>query len=810
MNFILTGIFACTFFLEGLGLTRQQDIFGLIYCGITIFFMFLSLKKKIVFPIFFSILYIVFLIFSLISSLNFSLDKEISFSWWLFYLSCFLIFIFFYNFKEIGKNIVNKIIFYLIPIFIILFLLKKNLSQLFFIKNLPLSENNLFFDYNPLHNHLGVIVGLFILFFIWKFIKENKIKNIILALILFPILLFSYNRSAILAFLITLIPLIIFFSRNKAKTTIVIIFLFIVGLSFLMLSSGYQPKIIKFSQIQTKGIFGSREIYWKQGVQSFLEKPIFGIGYGNFGYASYKYQQGYDQWIDNAANIFLEILTGGGIFAFIPFVIIIGLIFLSALRSKSIYSLLFIFLFTNFQTDFSYRNYSLFVFFIILAAIIYQEKKEEKEKKIFISLVLILSTLLLLLITSNYFFFKGKSSLAQKIFPLNKKTYSLLIKEKLNHKDNKSAIKMSNLLGFISPLNCERLVTAGKLYETLGDKKQALKNYKQICELNKYCDLLWIKKISQLTKEIYSEKEVFIYLQDRIEIYSKIRYLSDYLENLVESEIKKTCLDLTNNKECYFLNIQKLKNLYEPEANTIQEEINKVYKVKYTINKDTLNERFNYSIKKGEEVYRIMTLGNGFTFGQYVDTNKNWTELLEDKLNKKIKCANIKKFEVINLGVYNYDIGEAVERYKERGEKYNPDLIIWPIFEIYKLNEPSIKKIKFLKENNTENLTDDEIWAKSQDQIKQEIGESAILEKQKKQLERLTTNLQSKIIFINTGEVGENEKKILPKNLNFVDMMLTENKYYPGTGLLNNNGHQLLAEEIYKYLTEEPLINCQK
>ena len=99
-------------------------------------------------------------------------------------------------------------------------------------------------------------------------------------------------------------------------------------------------------------------------------------------------------------------------------------------------------------------------------------------------------------------------------------------------------------------------------------------------------------------------------------------------------------------------------------------------KAVYNINSDTFNERFDYEINKDDKTFRIITLGDSFTFGYIVDTKNNWTELLEDKLNQ-LHCANFDKIEVINLGVVGYDIQYSVERFKLRGKKYNPDLVLW-------------------------------------------------------------------------------------------------------------------------------------
>lgn len=124
-----------------------------------------------------------------------------------------------------------------------------------------------------------------------------------------------------------------------------------------------------------------------------------------------------------------------------------------------------------------------------------------------------------------------------------------------------------------------------------------------------------------------------------------------------------------------------LKNFYEPKAN---KDITKKpgwlpldYAYTITINEDSLNERFDYALEKNPDVFRIAAIGDSFTYGLYVNTRDNYPERFEDLLNDDSLCGYNKKFEVINLGYGGYDIEYSVERFKVRGQKYNPDLVLW-------------------------------------------------------------------------------------------------------------------------------------
>lgn len=106
-----------------------------------------------------------------------------------------------------------------------------------------------------------------------------------------------------------------------------------------------------------------------------------------------------------------------------------------------------------------------------------------------------------------------------------------------------------------------------------------------------------------------------------------------------------------------FSSDSQLTNFFEPQpGQTLKKSGPAPFEAIYTINSDTLNERFEYEVDKPSGTYRIITLGDSFTYGMYVDTKYNWTELLENRLNSDLNCQNIEEFEVINFGNVGYDL----------------------------------------------------------------------------------------------------------------------------------------------------------
>ena len=189
----------------------------------------------------------------------------------------------------------------------------------------------------------------------------------------------------------------------------------------------------------------------------------------------------------------------------------------------------------------------------------------------------------------------------------------------------------------------------------------------------------------------------------------------------------------------------ELKYFFEPASNKNLKYHTDWLKYDYvnTINSDSLNDRYDYNIKKDNTIYRIITLGDSFTYGAYVNTPENYSEVLEDLLNTRLKCNRINKFEVINLGVGAYDIRYEVERFKKRGIKYTPDLVVWLLhgwnFQI--VNEyymPLVEQLdaSFKRENKNrfdQGTGQDKVGIEAYHKFKERYNEEEILEYQKKQ-----------------------------------------------------------------------------
>ena len=276
-----------------------------------------------------------------------------------------------------------------------------------------------------------------------------------------------------------------------------------------------------------------------------------------------------------------------------------------------------------------------------------------------------------------------------------------------------------------------------------------------------------------------------------------------------------------------------LKNFYEPMPNT--DITNKPdwlpsdYSYTITTNADSLNERFNYSLEKDPHVFRIVTMGSSYTFGIYVNTRENYPERLEDMLNENLECKTIKKFEVINLGVAGYDIEYSVHRFKTRGMKYDPDLLLWLISsdnDFSLINELIGHKVdQYRKEMKSYQAVLDEFqrrgiftpWnIKSKLEFMPEIGEEGVLVYNKKALWRMRDYYKGRLVFITFS----GDRTLSGSYLSVLQGFAKERgDTYIYDGLSSNydrfpdkhptsKGYEKIADGIFHYITSNHLIPC--
>lgn len=225
----------------------------------------------------------------------------------------------------------------------------------------PASMNLVYATYG--HNHLADYLLLTIPLALALFLRarRKKTKLIFSGLLVFYLISFilTFSRGAFLI-LPFIIFLLIFLSKPKA------IFKKFLGWLLVLVPLGFLLLIVAFSlspfglearfvqpghwlvKQLVKPEFQARRVdYWQQAIEGFLNRPVFGFGWGTFELIALRFQKVTDGWSAYAHNFYLQVLGEAGLFAFLSFVafIILSLYFSwrRVKKNKSNYYLLGIF-----------------------------------------------------------------------------------------------------------------------------------------------------------------------------------------------------------------------------------------------------------------------------------------------------------------------------------------------------------------------------------------------------------------------------------------------------------------------------------
>jgi lysophospholipase L1-like esterase len=71
-------------------------------------------------------------------------------------------------------------------------------------------------------------------------------------------------------------------------------------------------------------------------------------------------------------------------------------------------------------------------------------------------------------------------------------------------------------------------------------------------------------------------------------------------------------------------------------------------------------------------VFRVLALGDSFTYGYYVHNEEAWPARLEETLNQRLST----RFQVLNAGVPGFTIVDELQYLREKGLALEPDLVV--------------------------------------------------------------------------------------------------------------------------------------
>jgi lysophospholipase L1-like esterase len=273
----------------------------------------------------------------------------------------------------------------------------------------------------------------------------------------------------------------------------------------------------------------------------------------------------------------------------------------------------------------------------------------------------------------------------------------------------------------------------------------------------------------------------------------------------------------------------KLKYYYEPKPNETESDAKPKwlsYQPVYTINSDGLNSINNHTVEKFPNTFRIIALGDSFTFGMWVNTPDSWPAILEKKLNTSNSCNQYNKIEVLNLGVKGYDIQYEVERFRRHGEKYNPDLVIWLLHDndFTEIEEQlrTYEHEAYDKLPQGTDTLDFDTWRMSKignfiQQLNAEFGKNRIVDQNYSYLKNITNYYGGPLIITSLPNIGDTYINLMKrfatereKTMYFSLRDIYDDKYKatfnPDDFHPNQKGHQMIAEDIYNYLVSNKII----
>jgi len=448
---------------------------GLFLVLLTPFFLFLLSKiekKKIIIPFKETIAYLIFLIFSVISTV-FAIDKEIAIKSLLIYTSGYLFFIYSFNYQENLKKYFKWFLI-VISVFSSIIFLLNNVFHL----NLFRQGVSLFYNYG--HYQIGnlLVLGLLSIF-------PNP-----LSLLFFVLIIFSYSRTANIS-LMTILAFQIFKNKFNKKILLIGGLIIFISLTFIVFKTNY------LNQTSNQFVSG-RNAFFSYAISSIKQFPLFGVGPGNFIYSVFKNQVRYGDYADQADNIILQVFSENGILAGAFFIWFILLILNKHKKNNNF--LIFLALTLMFMSDLTYCfNFFLILWFILGGLVLDSDKKKEIDiiwpvAIIFIGVQIILFSQILLK--------HGLWKQSLFIYPFQKKAYEMAIGKNINSKNKQQAYyflqKYDQIFG--------RSIAAYQeinYYQVLGEKNKMLSLYERVLWYRSFTNVNTMKKARYLYSEVY-------------------------------------------------------------------------------------------------------------------------------------------------------------------------------------------------------------------------------------------------------------------------------------------------------------------
>lgn len=388
------------------------------------------------------------------------------------------------------------------------------------------------------HNHLGDLLGLTLISLFS--LSLPVISQIIFGLFFVILMIISFSKSAFLALSVTM-----FVSMMRGEKSKIFIFLSVVLISLFALIS-YSKELSHYPtvgtiqqymnthfQLKPKSLWSSRDIYIAQmartWVSSSLEYSFFGFGPGNIIYASNKSAKYPSEATTDTHNLLLNFFVESGSLPALWFLLFFLTTAYVGIKNKNPLFFLLVFLFMNFQTDYTYRIPLFFALFFIfsgqIAAPYFTLKTTSLMKKI-------LGGVILIVLCLGIYSYRISTEYRQ----LNKQ-----LLESVTSKNMLLFDKTAKRLEVLTPYD-ELLLTNLHTYrELFGNTAESVRLMEKIAQYNPHSYLAALPHQLELQKKMGID--VKIYLQKNKIQYKSFPYRSEE-KNILNSLCKKYGADL--------------------------------------------------------------------------------------------------------------------------------------------------------------------------------------------------------------------------------------------------------------------------
>ncbi|MFZ2026351.1 MAG: O-antigen ligase family protein [Microgenomates group bacterium] len=561
------GVFYVTFLaislVEGIHFILDLRFLYFFIFALPLFLFLFDPKKHYSIPKVFLGLSIVYMGSSFISLIN---SKQIGVSIELFLrdLSLVLLFLYVFQHAKLIKKQLPRLIVALAVVFVAvsLFCLYTPYGREF-IKGVRL---NLLFNPAYLHKTIGDYLVFPLLISIYTFFVKRKKIWLVPFILLLPIFLLSFSRTAYITLAVSL--LILFYSHRalikKESLSLVISLgvngLFILGACMLFVTRVNNETLTLLqnnSSIQgmlhARPLIFSRSPYWIMGIKGFLLEPFVGIGQGNFPYLSYRFTDELFVSTITSFNLIIDMLAEQGIFAAAGLVLLVCYIIVAA-DKKSLSFLLFSSLCISFLGFSTYTYTQLWMLFFILGGLALASNDKVRvfsmPKKALLIVTSIGVVYIQLLFTHSFLIKSGQYKIAQAIYPFDRENMETLIEKSHKYESRFTIASYINQYQNAFSIDAFRLEYVGDKYTEFGSRyydKKALQAYEESFLWGGYIygDSLVdrMEKLYTLKRDLEGQKAADRYATAYLENYERIllkdpKKIQQDTYNAVQKKIK--------------------------------------------------------------------------------------------------------------------------------------------------------------------------------------------------------------------------------------------------------------------------------